>query len=252
MDCNLMDFNCSFQVNMKGLDGIQGLVYVGTGCVFNRQSLYGYSPLSMPSLPRSSCCCFPSKKSTNDVSDFQRNAKREELEAAIFNLKELDSGEGTREGNERTIGGEKGEEESLQRRYTPTLGRKGITIFPKHCNNNEVLKALCTEAGWTIEEDIIIYRKVMWKDRIMEKNHAEYMKAKRDIWTKIEHPFVVQLRYSFQVNEIAWNMTGEMFFLTTGYGNIIGLWKYYLTYFFDLLTLSWPIQLVVIAPQLIR
>ena len=41
--------------------------------------------------------------------------------------------------------------------------------------------------------------KVMWKDRIMEKNHAEYMKAERDIWTKIEHPFVVQLRYSFQV-----------------------------------------------------
>ena len=86
-----MDFNCSFQVNMKGLDGIQGPVYVGTGCVFNRQALYGYSPPSMPSLPRSSCCCFPSKKSTNDVSDFQRNAKREELEAAIFNLKELDS-----------------------------------------------------------------------------------------------------------------------------------------------------------------
>ena len=76
---------------MKGLDGIQGPVYVGTGCVFNRQALYGYSPPSMPSLPRSSCCCFPSKKSTNDVSDFQRNAKREELEAAIFNLKELDS-----------------------------------------------------------------------------------------------------------------------------------------------------------------
>ncbi|KAG5029515.1 hypothetical protein JHK87_013029 [Glycine soja] len=78
-------------VNMKGLDGIQGPVYVGTGCVFNRQALYGYSPPSMPSLPRSSCCCFPSKKSTNDVSDFQRNAKREELEAAIFNLKELDN-----------------------------------------------------------------------------------------------------------------------------------------------------------------
>lgn len=41
--------------------------------------------------------------------------------------------------------------------------------------------------------------KVMRKDKIMEKNHAEYMKAERDILTKIEHPFVVQLRYSFQV-----------------------------------------------------
>ncbi|KAL6954911.1 non-specific serine,threonine protein kinase [Sarracenia purpurea var. burkii] len=40
--------------------------------------------------------------------------------------------------------------------------------------------------------------KVMRKDKIMEKNHAEYMKAERDILTKIEHPYIVQLRYSFQ------------------------------------------------------
>lgn len=40
--------------------------------------------------------------------------------------------------------------------------------------------------------------KVMRKDRIMEKNHAEYIKAERDIMTRIEHPFIVQLRYSFQ------------------------------------------------------
>ncbi|KAI3677794.1 hypothetical protein L6452_37064 [Arctium lappa] len=40
--------------------------------------------------------------------------------------------------------------------------------------------------------------KVVRKDRILEKNHAEYMKAERDILTKIDHPFVVQLRYSFQ------------------------------------------------------
>ncbi|KAK9265841.1 hypothetical protein L1049_027074 [Liquidambar formosana] len=33
-----------FDVNMKGLDGIQGPVYIGTGCVFNRQALYGYDP----------------------------------------------------------------------------------------------------------------------------------------------------------------------------------------------------------------
>ena len=41
--------------------------------------------------------------------------------------------------------------------------------------------------------------KVMRKDRIMEKNHAEYIKADRDIMTRIVHPFIVQLRYSFQV-----------------------------------------------------
>ena len=41
--------------------------------------------------------------------------------------------------------------------------------------------------------------KVMRKDKVVEKNHAEYMKAERDILTKVDHPFVVQLRYSFQV-----------------------------------------------------
>ncbi|CAK8543374.1 unnamed protein product [Lathyrus sativus] len=44
----------------------------------------------------------------------------------------------------------------------------------------------------------IFAMKVMRKDKIMEKNHAEYMKAEREILTKIEHPFIVQLRYSFQ------------------------------------------------------
>ncbi|KAK2996616.1 hypothetical protein RJ639_025913, partial [Escallonia herrerae] len=44
----------------------------------------------------------------------------------------------------------------------------------------------------------IFAMKVMRKDKIMEKNHAEYMKAERDILTKVDHPFIVQLRYSFQ------------------------------------------------------
>ncbi|KAL0293575.1 UNVERIFIED_CONTAM: Serine/threonine-protein kinase AtPK2/AtPK19 [Sesamum radiatum] len=44
----------------------------------------------------------------------------------------------------------------------------------------------------------IFAMKVMRKDKVMEKNHAEYMKAERDILTQIDHPFIVQLRYSFQ------------------------------------------------------
>ncbi|KAE9585126.1 putative transcription factor BES/BZR family [Lupinus albus] len=31
--------------------------------------------------------------------------------------------------------------------------------LPKHCDNNEVLKALCDEAGWTVEADGTTYRK---------------------------------------------------------------------------------------------
>ena len=32
--------------------------------------------------------------------------------------------------------------------------------LPKHCDNNEVLKALCNEAGWVVEPDGTTYRKV--------------------------------------------------------------------------------------------
>ncbi|KAJ8761841.1 hypothetical protein K2173_005413 [Erythroxylum novogranatense] len=90
-----------FDVNMKGLDGIQGPVYVGTGCVFNRQALYGYGPPSMPSLPRDSSnsswcgccsCCRPAKKEpAKDPAEVYREAKRDDLNAAIFNLTEIDN-----------------------------------------------------------------------------------------------------------------------------------------------------------------
>lgn len=45
---------------MKGLDGIQGPVYVGTGCVFNRQALYGYDPPATQKRPKMTCDCWPS------------------------------------------------------------------------------------------------------------------------------------------------------------------------------------------------
>ncbi|KAK7833569.1 cellulose synthase a catalytic subunit 7 [udp-forming] [Quercus suber] len=49
-----------FDINMKGLDGLQGPVYVGTGCVFRRQALYGYNPPKGPKRPKMvSCDCCP-------------------------------------------------------------------------------------------------------------------------------------------------------------------------------------------------
>nr|XP_010924731.1 cellulose synthase A catalytic subunit 4 [UDP-forming] [Elaeis guineensis] len=84
-----------FDINMKGLDGIQGPVYVGTGCVFNRQALYGYGPPSLPALPKSSCCswccCCRSKKAPKDQTEVYRDSRREDLNAAIFNLREIDN-----------------------------------------------------------------------------------------------------------------------------------------------------------------
>lgn len=91
---------------MKGLDGIQGPMYVGTGCCFNRQALYGYGPSNLPALlPKNSssssscswcgvcCCCCRGKKPAKekDMTEVYRDAKREDLNAAIFNLREIDS-----------------------------------------------------------------------------------------------------------------------------------------------------------------
>ncbi|GER47929.1 brassinosteroid signalling positive regulator family protein [Striga asiatica] len=39
------------------------------------------------------------------------------------------------------------------------LRAQGNYNLPKHCDNNEVLKALCVEAGWTVEPDGTTYRK---------------------------------------------------------------------------------------------
>ncbi|CAN1847433.1 Cellulose synthase A catalytic subunit 8 [UDP-forming] [Linum perenne] len=84
-----------FDVNMKGLDGIQGPVYVGTGCVFNRQALYGYGPPSMPSLRKSSssscswcgccsCCCPTKKKPEQDTIFSLHPADYDEYERSML------------------------------------------------------------------------------------------------------------------------------------------------------------------------
>lgn len=42
------------------------------------------------------------------------------------------------------------------------LRAQGNFNLPKHCDNNEVLKALCAEAGWIVEPDGTTYRKVIF------------------------------------------------------------------------------------------
>ena len=59
----LLSSNCGLisikQINMKGLDGIQGPIYVGTGCVFRRRALYGFDAPAKKKSPRKSCNCWP-------------------------------------------------------------------------------------------------------------------------------------------------------------------------------------------------
>lgn len=43
--------------------------------------------------------------------------------------------------------------------------------------------------------------KVMRKDRILERQHGDYVRAERDVLTAVVHPYVVTLRYSFQTRQ---------------------------------------------------
>ena len=95
----LFIFNSIFQINLKGLDGIQGPVYVGTGCCFNRQALYGYDPVLTeedlePNIIIKSCC--GSRKKEKGINkkymDKKRAAKRTESTIPIFNMEDIEEG----------------------------------------------------------------------------------------------------------------------------------------------------------------
>ncbi|XP_057965658.1 probable cellulose synthase A catalytic subunit 8 [UDP-forming] isoform X2 [Malania oleifera] len=58
-----------YDINLKGLDGIQGPFYIGTGCFFYRKALYGYDPMSEPKMHHRSRRC-PGKKILSDNNAF--------------------------------------------------------------------------------------------------------------------------------------------------------------------------------------
>ncbi|PPS07967.1 hypothetical protein GOBAR_AA12679 [Gossypium barbadense] len=56
--CFMMDPLSGKRVNMKGLDGIQGPIYTGTGCVLRRVALYGYDAPKPKKPPTRTCNCW--------------------------------------------------------------------------------------------------------------------------------------------------------------------------------------------------
>ncbi|XP_024544827.1 probable cellulose synthase A catalytic subunit 5 [UDP-forming] isoform X2 [Selaginella moellendorffii] len=86
-----------FDINLRGLDGVQGPVYVGTGCVFRRQALYGYDPpMKNNSSKKSSCCCGPRKKSkaskTKRMDSDKKKLNRTESNVSAFSLEGIEEG----------------------------------------------------------------------------------------------------------------------------------------------------------------
>ncbi|KAL3351768.1 hypothetical protein AABB24_020045 [Solanum stoloniferum] len=98
-----------FDINMKGLDGIQGPIYVGTGCVFRRQALYGYDAPKKAKPPGKTCncwpnwCCFCCKsrkkhkkgKTTNDkkkITNDKKKIKGKDASTQVHALENIEEG----------------------------------------------------------------------------------------------------------------------------------------------------------------
>ncbi|OWM90018.1 hypothetical protein CDL15_Pgr026931 [Punica granatum] len=99
-----------FDINLRGLDGIQGPVYVGTGCVFNRTALYGYEPPVKPKQKKSgflSLCGGSRKKSSKSgkkASDKKKSSKHMDPTVPIFSLEDIEEGvEGAGFDDEKTL-----------------------------------------------------------------------------------------------------------------------------------------------------
>ncbi|XP_025689700.1 cellulose synthase A catalytic subunit 2 [UDP-forming] isoform X1 [Arachis hypogaea] len=92
-----------FDINMKGLDGIQGPIYVGTGCVFRRVALYGYDAPAKKKPPSKTCncwpkwccclCCFGSRKKKNgSTKEKKKKVKHSEASKQIHALENIEAG----------------------------------------------------------------------------------------------------------------------------------------------------------------
>ncbi|KAK4764196.1 hypothetical protein SAY87_013634 [Trapa incisa] len=91
-----------FDINMKGLDGIQGPIYVGTGCVFRRHALYGYDAPKKKKRPSRTCNCWPKwccclcfrsrKNKRNKNAEKSKKTKNREASKQIHALENIEDG----------------------------------------------------------------------------------------------------------------------------------------------------------------
>ncbi|KAL0344326.1 UNVERIFIED_CONTAM: Cellulose synthase A catalytic subunit [UDP-forming] [Sesamum angustifolium] len=90
-----------FDINMKGLDGLQGPIYVGTGCVFRRQALYGYDAPAKKKPPSKTCNCWPKwcclccgsrKNKRSKTKKDKKKSKHREASKQIHALETIEEG----------------------------------------------------------------------------------------------------------------------------------------------------------------
>lgn len=134
-----------FDINMKGLDGIQGPIYVGTGCVFRRQALYGYDAPAKETAPRRACNCLPkwcccgccsSRKKNRKTKPKQekkkKKSKRNDTSVPIFNLEDIEEG----------VEGVDSEKSSLmsQKNFEKKFGQSPVFVSSALLENGGVTK----------------------------------------------------------------------------------------------------------------
>ena len=63
--------------------------------------------------------------------------------------------------------------------------------------------------------------KVMRKERILAKDHGEYVRAERNVLTAVFHPYIVTLRCSFQVGHLCSLTTAQQSFSPTQCDHVV-------------------------------
>ncbi|KAG8044381.1 hypothetical protein GUJ93_ZPchr0050g33540 [Zizania palustris] len=138
-----------FDINMKGLDGIQGPIYVGTGCVFRRQALYGYDAPKQKSLHRGPancwpkwcicCCCFGDRKSKKKTMKPKAEKKkrsffkRAENQSPAYTLGEIEEGAPVAENEKAGIVNQ----EKLEKKF----GQSSVFVASTLLENGGTLKS---------------------------------------------------------------------------------------------------------------
>ncbi|KAL0438260.1 UNVERIFIED_CONTAM: Cellulose synthase A catalytic subunit [UDP-forming] [Sesamum latifolium] len=99
---DLMELIGMIDIKPQWLDGIQGPIYVGTGCVFRRQALYGYDAPKKAKPPGKTCncwpkwccCCFGSRKKNKKgkSKENKKKTKSREVSTQIHALENIEEG----------------------------------------------------------------------------------------------------------------------------------------------------------------
>ncbi|KAF5458014.1 hypothetical protein F2P56_022081 [Juglans regia] len=131
-----------FDINMKGLDGLQGPIYVGTGCVFRRQALYGYDAPAKKKPPSKTCNCWPkwcclcfgSRKNKNGKTKKEKRKKPKHREASkqIHALENIEEGMNDSESNIVKSSN------MLQMKLEKKFGQSPVFIASTHLENGGV------------------------------------------------------------------------------------------------------------------